>query len=58
LLDKANFSEKDYKIDEQKFPHNPNKAVSSSGKKKKKVELINLLDDEREDVIIDEDDAV
>ena len=58
LLDKANFLEKGYKIDEQKFPCNPNKIVSSSGKEKKKVEFINLSDDKREDLIMDEDDAV
>jgi hypothetical protein len=34
LLDKADFSEKGYRIDEQKFPRNPEEASSSSGKGK------------------------
>jgi hypothetical protein len=39
---------KGYKIDEQKFPRNPDKAASSSGKERKKIdELINLSDDKR-----------
>jgi hypothetical protein len=47
LLDKADFSEKGYKIDEQKVPRIPDKAASSSGRGKKKVDkLINLSDDE------------
>jgi hypothetical protein len=59
LLDKADFSKKGYRIDERKFPRNPEKVSSSSGKGKQKVdELINLSDDERENVIMEEDDAV
>jgi hypothetical protein len=49
LLDKADFSEKWYKIDEQKFLRIPDKSASSSGRGKKKVdELINLSDDEED----------
>jgi hypothetical protein len=59
FLDKANFSEKGYKIDERKFPHNPNKAALSSGKGKNKIDdLIILSNDKREDMMMDEDDAV
>jgi hypothetical protein len=59
LLDKANFSETGYRIDEWKFPRNPEKASSSSSKGKQKVdELINLSDDERENVIMEEGDAM
>jgi hypothetical protein len=51
-LDKADFSEKGYKIDENKYPRNPDKAASSSGKGKKKVdELIDLSDDDKDEVM-------
>ena len=59
LLDKANFSKKGYRIDERKFLRNPEKAFLSSGKGKHEVdELINLFDDEQENVIREEDDAM
>jgi hypothetical protein len=55
----AGWTRSTYRIDERKFPRNPEKVSSSSGKGKQKVdELINLSDDERENVIMEEDDAV
>ena len=38
LPNKVDFLEKDYRIDEQKFPRNPEKASSSSSKEKQKVD--------------------
>jgi hypothetical protein len=58
-LDKADFSEKGYKIDESKYPRNPDKAASSSGKGKKKVdELIDLSDDDEDEVMWEDPEAV
>jgi hypothetical protein len=50
LLDKADYSEKGYMIDEQKYPWIPDKAASSTGKGKKKVNKpIDLSDDEEDE---------
>lgn len=57
--DQANFLEKGYKIDKQKFSCNHDKVASSSGKKKKKVDdLINLSNDDQDDKMQKEDDAI
>lgn len=40
-LGKANFSSKGYKINDQKFPYNPNNVALLSGKEKKKVNDLN-----------------
>jgi hypothetical protein len=59
LLHKVDFSEKGHKIDEQRFLHNPDKSASSSGKGKKKVDdLINLSDDDQDNEMLEEDDAI
>jgi hypothetical protein len=58
-LDKADFSEKGYNIDESKYPRNPDKAVSSSGNGKKKVdELIDLFDDDEDEVMWEDPKAI
>jgi hypothetical protein len=58
LSDKAEFLEKDYKMDERKFSNNPDKEAVSSGKSKKKVDdLINLSDDDKDGEMFKEDKA-
>jgi hypothetical protein len=59
LLDKADFSNKGYKIDKQRFPQNLNKSALSSGKEKKKIDdLINLSNDNHNDKMSDEDNMI
>ena len=51
-LDKVDFSKKGYKIDETKYPWNPNKAAASSGKGKKEVHELFYFSDDDEDEIM------
>jgi hypothetical protein len=49
MLDKADFTEKGYMVDENEFPRNPENATSSSGQDKQNVDVIMLDDDSDED---------
>jgi hypothetical protein len=55
-LDKADFAVNGYEVDEEKYPQQPDKDASSSGKEKMKVDEVMIVDLSDEDM--DDEDMV
>jgi hypothetical protein len=55
MLNKADFSDKGYEVDEDQFPKNPDKAASTSGRGKQNIDVVMLDDDSEDDTKIEEE---